>query len=281
MTTTAPPSTDAAEDLADLVDLDRYPVHRPGSARWAEAVADARRGLADLGASELPGFLTPDGVAAAVDDAVGLETVAYRNAGPATAYLEFPDPDLPLGHPRRWLGWASVAAIAYDLFPAQSPTRRLYESEAVRSFIEAILDRGPVHRYADPLGGLNIASMVEGDELQWHFDQTDFVVSIALRDAVDGGDFEVAPRIRTGDDERYDDVRTVLDGDRSTVVTLPMVPGTLLVFEGRHSLHRVSPITGPVSRLVALLGYDTQPGTMSSDVLKQLRYGRTEPLAAP
>lgn len=286
-TDTAPAGTDqdAAEpagptDLADLVDLERYPVHRPHSPRWEEAVAEARAGLADLGAAELPGFLTPQGVAAAVADAVELEAVGHRNAGPATAYLELPDPDLPVGHARRWLGRASVAAIAYDLFPASSPTRRLYESEAVRAFVEAILDRGPLHRYADPLGGLNLASMEAGDELQWHFDQTDFVVSIALRDADEGGDFEVVPRIRTGGDERYDDVRAVLEGDRSGVVTLPMVPGTLLVFEGRWSLHRVSPIAGPVSRLVALLGYDTKPGTMSSDLLKQLRYGRTEPVAA-
>ena len=40
---------------------------------------------------------------------------------------------------------------------------------------------------------------------------------------------------------RYDDVAAVLGGDRSRVRTLPMTPGTLLVFEGRNSLHRVSP----------------------------------------
>ena len=56
-----------------------------------------------------------------------------------------------------------------------------------------------------------------------------------------------------------------------------MEPGTLLVFEGRHSLHRVSPIEGATTRLVALFGYDTKPGTMSSDLLKMIRYGRTEP----
>ena len=53
-----------------------------------------------------------------------------------------------------------------------------------------------------------------------------------------------------------------------------MTPGTLLVFAGRHSLHRVSPICGPTPRLVALLGYDTKPGTMSSELLKEVRYGR-------
>ena len=35
--------------------------------------------------------------------------------------------------------------------------------------------------------------MGQGDELQWHFDQTDFVVSLAIRDAEVGGDFEVVP----------------------------------------------------------------------------------------
>jgi hypothetical protein len=48
--------------------------------------------------------------------------------------------------------------------------------------------------------------MKDGDQLFWHFDQTDFVVSIALRDAEEGGDFEYAPLIRSHDDERYDAV---------------------------------------------------------------------------
>jgi len=53
-----------------------------------------------------------------------------------------------------------------------------------------------------------------------------------------------------------------------------MTPVTLLVFAGRHSMHRVSPIRGGTPRLVALFGYDTMPGTMSSELLKAVRYGR-------
>ena len=60
-----------------------------------------------------------------------------------------------------------------------------------------------------------------------------------------------------------------------------MRPGTLLVFEGRHSLHRVSPVEGSRLRHVGLLAYDTKPGTMGSDLLRQDRYGRTEPFADP
>ena len=89
-----------------------------------------------------------------------------------------------------------------------------------------------------------------------------------------GGDFEVAPRIRTAADERYPAVTRVLQGARDDVVRLPMTPGTLLIFEGRHSLHRVSPIRGATSRLVGLLAYDTKPGTVSTEILRLARYGR-------
>jgi hypothetical protein len=268
-------SNSDATDIADLVDLDRYPIHDPDSALYGAVVAQARAGLADIGAAEIPDFLTAAGLAAMVGDAEALEATGHYCETPATAYLGFPDPDFADDHPRQWIGRSAVNAVAYDLFPGPSPLRRLYQSETVLRFIEDILERGTLHRYADPLGALNLASMGHGDELQWHFDQTDFVVSVAIRDADVGGDFEVAPRIRSGDDERYDQVKQVLDGDRSDVVTLPMVPGTLLIFEGRYSLHRVSPIEGPTTRLVGLLGYDTAAGTMSSDLLKQVRYGRT------
>jgi hypothetical protein len=73
----------------------------------------------------------------------------------------------------------------------------------------------------------------------------------------------------------------VLDGTYEGVVTLPMTPGTLLVFEGRNSLHRVSPIKGDRLRHVGLLAYDTKPGTVSSELLREVRYGRTVPFAAP
>jgi hypothetical protein len=56
-----------------------------------------------------------------------------------------------------------------------------------------------------------------------------------------------------------------------------MNPGTLVLFEGRNSLHRVSRVSGPVSRLVALLGYDTHPKRMGTVGLHRERYGRTVP----
>lgn len=260
---------------ASFVDLERYPILDLQAPVARAVIRAAQEQLRQTGASELSGFIRAEALPRLIADARRLAPLAYRSQGVGSAYLEVPDFELPEDHPRRILGPYAVGVIAYDQFPADSPLRQLYEWSALMDFIGAVLGRGPLFRYADPLGALNLAVMVEGDELQWHFDQTDFVVSLALQDARDGGDFEVAPLIRSAGDERYPAVKRVLQGDGDDVVTLPMTPGTLLIFEGRNSIHRVSPIRGEIPRLVGLLAYDTEPGTRSTEVLQLSRYGRT------
>lgn len=269
---TAPLS--AVDFPARLVDLERYPILDLDAPAMREVLHWTRAQLAATGACEVPNFLTPAGLAAVTADAQALAPRAYRSTGVGSAYLEVPDFALPADHPRRLLGEYAVGVIAYDMFPPQSPLRRLYEWAPMMDFIGAVLQRGRLYRYADPLGALNLAVMGDGDQLQWHFDQTDFVVSLAIRDADGGGDFEVAPRIRSAGDEQYPAVRDVIEGTSDAVVRLPMTPGTLLIFEGRYSIHRVSPIRGATDRLVGLLAYDTKPGTTSTELLRLSRYGR-------
>jgi len=264
----------AVDSPATLVDLQRYAILDLDAPKMQDVLTWARAQLAATGACEVPDFLTPVGLAAVRADAHSLAPRAYRSTGVGSAYLEVPDFHLPADHPRRMLGEYAVGVIAYDMFPAQSPLRRLYEWDPMMDFIGAVLQRGRLYRYADPLGALNLAVMGDGDQLQWHFDQTDFVVSLAIQDADDGGDFEVAPHIRSPDDECYPAVRSVLGGTSDALVRLPMTPGTLLIFEGRHSIHRVSPIRGATDRLVGLLAYDTKPGTTSTELLRLSRYGR-------
>ena len=174
-----------------------------------------------------------------------------------------------------------LRAVPYDVIPRSSPLRRIYEWDPLTDLVSAVLGRGPLHRYSDPFGALNLAVMGEGDELQWHFDQTDFVVSLAIQTADEGGFFEVAPLIRSAEDERFDEVAGVLKGDMTAVGAIAMNPGTLLVFEGRNSLHRVSPISGQRLRHVGLLSYDTKPGTTGSALLRMNRYGRKDPFEEP
>jgi hypothetical protein len=256
-------------DAAALVDLDRYPFDDP------ELIARARDDLAVDGVTVLSGFLRPSAVEEMVAEVDRLGAGAHHHDVQGSPYLALPDESFPDGHPRRARSRSALSAVAYDEFPADSPLRALYVWDGLMAFVGELLERRPLHRYADPLGALNVAVMAEGDELGWHFDMTDFVVSIALRASTAGGEFEAATNLRTADDEHYEDVDAVLAGWADQRVTsFEMTPGTLMLFEGRHSLHRVTPVVGPTPRYVALLAYDTKADTDSSELLKLVRYGR-------
>jgi hypothetical protein len=267
-------------DPAALVDLGRYPVLDLDGAGGKVADHHAAE-LRATGVSILPGFLRDDVLGALVAECDLLAGSSYHQDVQGTPYLELPDAGAwTPGHPRVTWSRSSVHTVAFDRFePATSGLRALFEWDLLLAFVGRMLGRAPLHRYADPLGAMNLAVMVEGDELGWHYDQTDFVVSLAIQSSEAGGDFENVQRLRWGDnggiEERYDEVSSVLDGaSDDRVTTVPMTPGTLMLFEGRWSLHRVTPVVGPTPRYVGLFGYDTKPGTMSSELLKLVRYGR-------
>lgn len=262
------------------MDLDRYPIHDLDGPRARAVIAEQTERFTQHGVAIMPDFVPPAAVTRMAAEAERLAPDLYHQDVMGTPYLAAPDHSFPDGHPRRHLGRSALTAIPYDAFPADSALRALYEDDAVMAFVARILGLGRLHRYADPLGALNVAVMAEGDELAWHFDQTDFVVSIALQSSDAGGEFLNAENLRGTatdgvDGERYDDVAAVLAGAApERVTTVAMTPGTLMLFAGRRSLHAVSPVIGPTPRYVALLAYDTKPDTNSSALLKQIRYGR-------
>jgi hypothetical protein len=257
-----------------LVDLSRYPITDLDAPAASALARRCRAELDEAGVSILPGFLTADATATAVAESEALAPLGHPSDVEGTPYLELPADGWPEAHPRVTWDHTRLTAVAYDQFPAGSVLRTLYESDTLLAFLSRCLGF-EVFRYDDPLGGLNLAAMHDGDRLAWHYDQTDFVVSLAIQESESGGDFECVPLTRTTDDERYDEVAAILAGDGSRVITIPMTPGTLMLFEGRHTLHRVSPIGGSRARYVGLFGYDRKPGTCSSELLRAIRYGRT------
>jgi len=259
----------AVPNASDLINANRYDLdnHQLSDACLEQFRAE--------GICVLPDFLRPEAVDALVRESNALAPLAHRSATSATVYLSGADRTLPADDLRRRTLDSSVEVVGYHLFPIDSLLRSLYESDELLEFIGRCLGVAELHRYADPFGALNLAIMREGDRLGWHFDMTDFVVSIAIQSSTTGGEFENAARIRTPDDPNTHSIRSVLDGTEPSLVRIePMTPGTLMIFNGRWSLHRVDPIEGDTPRYVALLAYDTKPGTDSTDTLKLARYGR-------
>jgi hypothetical protein len=103
-----------------------------------------------------------------------------------------------------------------------------------------------------------------GDELGWHFDNADFVVTVMLQPARRGGAFEHVPLLRTPADRNPHGVRALLAGGRSGVRTIIPAAGTLALFRGRLGPHRVTPITADTARINATLAYARTPDTRLS-----------------
>lgn len=265
-------------DPADLVDLERYSIADRSSRGYSDLIAFCREQLLECGACVLPGFIHEQGVADMAAEAAELAPLAHHNTVEGNAYLTEIDSTLPENDARRLTDTTSLGAVAYDQMPSSSLLRRLFEWDTLMVFLADALGKEQLFRYGDPMGALNIAVMGDGDYLRWHFDQTDFVTTILLQPGEAGGEYEFVPMIRSGAKPNYDHVKAVLKGSREGVITLDIQPGGLVLFEGRNSLHRVTRVRGTKPRLIALLGYDTKPGTTSSEYLRQIRYGRAKPL---
>jgi 2OG-Fe(II) oxygenase superfamily len=270
MTTTSQP-----QQYDDVVDLRRYPINEPDSQACRDLVRDCRDQLRDRGVAQLPGFLTPAAVSQMTAEAGRLAGRAWASDQSHTVYFEPPDDSAGADHPRALLQHSAKKAIAYDLIPGGAPIRRLYESADLTGFIAAVLGKQVLYRSADPLDALEIAIFGDGDELGWHFDNSEFSVTVMYAEAEEGGHFDYYPRLRGERDENYAGVRKVLLGDPGGVVRLPSSPGTLAVFRGQHALHRVTPVSGPRPRINSVLTYGERPGMKLNRLTQELFYGRT------
>lgn len=262
-----------------IVNLERYPISDLQSDAARELVLYCRKELDETGNCELNGFVTPLGLERLVMESRDMEDLAYHNALVGNAYLDEPDPSLPADHARKLTEPTSLGAVAYDQIPKVATLRQIFEWDPLMLFIKEVLQLDKIYRYADPMGALNLAVMKDGDYLRWHFDQTDFVSSLSIQQPEEGGYFEYVPMIRNSKEENYDRVKSVIRGSREGVVTVPNEPGSLVLFKGRYSLHRVTPIKGKRTRYIGLFGFDTKEGVVSSDHLRNMRYGRTQPYA--
>lgn len=270
-------STTTTPSYADVVDIDRYPLHQLDSDHGRQFVARCREQLQETGVCHLPGFIRPDAVDAMVKLAGDLDDVAWKSDQNHTVYFEPVDENVPANHPRARTVRSAKHGIAYDHIPADAPLRRLYESEDLTHFIAAVLGKPVLYRSADRLDALQVTSFHPGDELGWHFDRSEFSVTVMYQPSDRGGEFLYVPGLRSDNDPNYAGVQRVLDGDNSDVKVLPGAPGTLAFFHGRNAMHRVTPIEGDTPRVNTVLTYGEVPDMKLNDLTSLLFYGRTSP----
>ena len=275
-------ATDSAAhtfELADLVDLERYPIAEPSSPRYVATVDAARRGLRSLGCAVLGGFVRPEAIRVLNDEILERKHATHYSTQIINPYFHTTvDPAYPDDHVVNTFLERTSGFIPGDAWDPGCATDTLFRAPEVARLLADCLEIDELHCYDDPLARLTANICDPGQQFTWHFDTNDFAVTVLVQPATGGGVFEYAPDIRSADDEAFEAIGSVLDGDGSRVHSLHLRPGDLQIFRGRHSLHRVTRVAADsCPRHAAIFAYTREPGVIGRVARTRQLFGRVLP----
>lgn len=255
-------------ELSEIVDLSRYPLADPA------CVAECKKVLDETGVLALTDFIQSAALEKMRAEAEAGRSKAYFCTSTHSVYLA-DNPDFPPDHPANRPVESSKGCICDDDVPEASPLRHLYNSATFQSFVSGVTGQGALFPYADPLSSINIHYAERGQELGWHFDNSSFAITLLIQKPDAGSRFEYVTDLRNAGagEMNYAGVAALLDGERAPEV-LTMEPGTLVLFRGRNSIHRVSPNESDRTRMLAVLAYNAEPGVSLSESARMTFYGR-------
>ena len=260
-------------EIGSFVDLARYRL-QSRSAQYDRLVRSTRDRLQVDGACTLDGFLTREALTQLLAEVESCIGKVHFSRTSSTIYLRPGDPALEIGHPRRREAITHLGVLADDQIPEHSLLKCLYRSPDFRGFVAAAVGVPYLYSYQDPLTSVNVLVFQAGHELGWHFDEAEYAVTLLLQKPEVGGVFEFAGGLRSNETEDETAIRRVLNGETCNVVPCEMKPGTLMLFRGRHALHRVTRVEGLLPRILAVFSFDTVPGVALSETDRLLFYGR-------
>ena len=261
---------------SQIINTGLYPVDKLSSTRAKSWIAELRASLEQDGSCCLPDFVTPRALTEMTHQAQSIAHLAYPGPTEVSPYFFNyrlgEGEDLPATHPLRRKGRRKLAQVATDLIPREFLLCQLYHSKLMLDFLAAVTTQA-MYRNQDPYQSLNISVMNPGGCQQWHFDSANLVTTLLLQEPDAGGEFEYVPSIRSDTDENFTAVQVVLDDSSDKVLSNRLRAGTLSLFRGHYSLHRVAEVQGGRQRIQAILGYSTRPDLIGSKESSILHYG--------
>ena len=261
--------------MRDILDLDIYPLDQPGSPQWLDLVARCRADIARDGMYNLEGFAVPLAINRAMAEIRPvMETLSFVHKRSHNIYFRKDVPGLAPDHPALRRVDTINHTVCADQIPQSVPVW-IYEWPQFIVFLAATMQMPTLFTMRDPLARVNVMCYREGEALNWHFDRSEYTTTLLLQEPSSGGEFQYRSDLRTGTDPNYDGVARLLEGNDAEVKTLKLSAGTLNVFKGKNTLHRVTPCRGPDERYIAVFSYYEMPGVMFSKEEQAGFYGRT------
>ena len=265
--------------LKTIVDLEKYPIQDLRSQKIKELISKCKGELDQFSCSTIPNFILPQSLDVMNEELKNKIDKVYMSNKSINSYLySKDDPSLPKNHPKRIFMERDNGYLNSDLFEKNSEMKFLYEQEELLKFISACLGVSPIYRWADPLARHAYNIMKPEGVLPWHFDSCEFTLSLMIQKPEKGGIFEYCPFIREPGNENFDEVKKVLDGDRTRVRQLKLEPGDLQIFKGRFTLHRVTKVEGNKPRYLCIPAYVLDPWRVNTPEHSEAIYGKVLPI---
>ena len=265
--------------LKTIVDLDQYPIHNLNSPIIKKLIERCKRELEENSCSTISNFILPQSLDVMRSELEKQLDEVYMSKESINPYLYAKDdPSLPKNHPKRNFMNRYNGYLNSDCFQKNSEMKYLYETEELLKFVSACLGVSPIYRWADPLACHAYNVMKPEGVLPWHFDSCEFTLSLMIQKPENGGIFEYCPNIREPGNENFDEVRKVLDGDRTRVRQLKLEPGDLQIFKGRFTLHRVTKVEGQNSRYMCIPAYVLDTWRVNTPEHSKAIYGKILPI---
>ncbi|MBT8408514.1 MAG: 2OG-Fe(II) oxygenase [Alphaproteobacteria bacterium] len=260
--------------MSGFVNLGRYPLDRPQSRSYARLVQRCKSELTRDGLFNLPGFIHPETAQAEAQRlAPRMANSSFTHARRHNIYFKKAVEGLADDHPALTVFKTSHNTLCADQLQ-DSPVAYVYNMPQLQRFLATVMDKPALFPMADPLAAFNVMSYAEGQALNWHFDRSEFTVTLLLQEPQAGGVFEYRTDLRSAKDPNYDGVARLLAGKDPQKIQMQVAPGTLNVFRGVNTPHRVTPVKGAQARMIAVLTYYEAPGARFSETEQLGFYGR-------
>lgn len=254
---------------------------RPANTTFADLIEHARRELAEVGACVLPEFVQPAAISKIVRQLDPKAPLAFHQAKQHNVYLDADDPAYPDDHRRNVKETTTSATLGFHHLGDVDEFLTIYRSPEFVRFVAQALGFDRLYAYEDRVSPANVLYYPPGTSLGWHFDNATFTTTLMLRNAHSGAAFEYGPFIRTATDRAFDAVAALRAGAWENVRTLSQEPGTLVLFKGSRTIHRVTTVHGQTTRLLATMTYAVEPGTRMAAVTQKTFYGAELPENEP
>ncbi len=260
--------------MHEIIDLKRYPIDRIDSQEGQALVKRCRDDLERDGMFNLVGLMLPEAIENVVAEATPLfESDAFTHRRMHNIYFLPEVPGLPPDHPALQQFETINHTICSDQIPT-SVMMKLYQWPPFAAFLAAVMEKPTLYQMDDPLARLNIIGYGHGEALNWHFDRSEFTTTLLLQSPERGGVFQYRTGLRSDEDANYDGVADFLNHGQASASSLQLSAGTLNVFRGKNTAHRVTPVEGERKRIIAVFSYYEQAGVQFSEEENVGFYGR-------